>query len=87
VVAERRRLRALHVLEPFQVLARKLPEADATPAPLVGIALEHGLLGVVLPDEREHPLSRLSLGERARRRPTAPTLPAAVAVRLSPRPP
>jgi hypothetical protein len=87
VISERRWLRALHLLEPFQVLARKLAKGNAAAPTFFGITLEQRLIGVVLTDQREHPLCGLGLGESPLRRPAAPAPPAAIRVRLCPRPP
>lgn len=51
MVSKRRRLRALHVLEPLEVLGRKLSEGDATAAAFLSVALKHDLLGDAGPDE------------------------------------
>jgi len=44
---------------------RDLPERHAATATLPGIMLEQSLLRVMLPDQREHPLGRLSLRQHA----------------------
>ena len=64
MVPERRRLRALHILEPLQVLAGELAERDATPTPFLGVTLDHRLISIVLANQRQHPFGRLSLGEQ-----------------------
>ena len=62
MVAERRGLGTLDVLEPPQILRGELPEGDATATARLGIALEQSLISIVLTHEREHPLSSLRLG-------------------------
>jgi len=82
VVTERRRLRILHVLEPFQVPVRELAECDSSPQALVRIGLEQGFVGVVFADEIEHASASLSLGQI--RGATAASPPAAGSVGLRP---
>src|SRR5207302_1844474 len=57
------------------------------PPALLGVTLDHRLIGIVLTDQREHPLGRLSLGEQPLRRSTALAPPPTIAIRLNPRPP
>jgi len=65
MIPERRGLGAPDLVEPEQVLRRQLPKAHAAPAPLLGVALEQGLFGVVFANQSEHPLGRLGLCEGA----------------------
>ena len=85
MVAERRGLGTLNVLEPPQILGGQLPECDAPPAALLGIALEQGLISVVLTHQREHSLSSLRLSERSLRRTATLQAPASIPIRLGPR--
>jgi hypothetical protein len=84
VVAQRRRLRALDVLEPAQVLRGELSERDATAPTLLGVVLEQGLLGVVLANERQHPFGSHRLGQEALGRVAALATLTALSVRLHP---
>src|SRR5436305_1682191 len=72
------------MLEPVEVLSGELSEGDAAPTPLLGVALEQRLFGVVFTDEGEHPLGGLGLGEHSVGSATAPPTPASACVQLYP---
>ena len=75
------------VLEVLHPLDGELSEGHTAPAPLLGVGLEPGLLGVVLADQFEHARRGLGFGQGASDGPPAASAPTAGTIGLDPRAP